>query len=68
MLGVVLASLCLTVLKAAADPVTLGDAVMQISASIGVSLYPQDHVDAHLLMRHADQAMYVAKQAGKNRY
>jgi diguanylate cyclase (GGDEF)-like protein len=55
-------------LKAAADPVTLGDAVVQISASIGVSLYPQDHVDADLLMRHADQAMYVAKQAGKNRY
>jgi EAL domain-containing protein (putative c-di-GMP-specific phosphodiesterase class I) len=41
---------------------------MKVSASIGVSLYPQDHVDADLLMRHADQAMYVAKQAGKNRY
>ena len=55
-------------LKAAADPVNVGDAVMQVSASIGVSFYPQDHVDADLLMRHADQAMYVAKQAGKNRY
>lgn len=56
-------------LKAAADPVTLGDAVMQVSASIGVSFYPQDdHVDADLLMRHADQAMYIAKQSGKNRY
>jgi diguanylate cyclase (GGDEF)-like protein len=55
-------------LKAAADPVNLGDVVMQVSASIGVSFYPQDHVDADLLMRHADQAMYVAKQAGKNRY
>jgi diguanylate cyclase (GGDEF)-like protein len=55
-------------LKVAADPVYLGGAVIQVSASIGVSLYPQDHVDAGLLMRHADQAMYVAKQAGKNRY
>ncbi|GAA6183788.1 EAL domain-containing protein [Aliiglaciecola sp. NS0011-25] len=55
-------------LKAAAAPVTLGDAVMQISASIGVSFYPQDDADADLLMRHADQAMYFAKQAGKNRY
>lgn len=55
-------------LKAAADPVTLGDAVMQVSASIGVSLYQQDDVDADLLMRHADQAMYIAKQSGKNRY
>jgi diguanylate cyclase (GGDEF)-like protein len=55
-------------LKAASDPVYLGGAVIQVSTSIGVSLYPQDHVDAGLLMRHADQAMYVAKQAGKNRY
>lgn len=55
-------------LEAAATPVTLGDAVMQVSASIGVTLYPQDGVDADQLMRHADQAMYVAKLAGKNRY
>jgi GGDEF domain-containing protein len=38
---------------------------MQLSAYIGVTLYPQDGVDADQLMRHADQAMYVAKQAGK---
>jgi diguanylate cyclase (GGDEF)-like protein/PAS domain S-box-containing protein len=55
-------------LKAASDPITLGDAVIQVSISIGVTLYPQDGVDADQLMRHADQAMYVAKQAGKNRY
>ncbi|MFT6268636.1 MAG: diguanylate cyclase (GGDEF)-like protein [Alphaproteobacteria bacterium] len=55
-------------LKAASDPVTLGDHVMHVSASIGVTLYPRDGADAGQLMRHADQAMYVAKQAGKNRY
>jgi diguanylate cyclase (GGDEF)-like protein/PAS domain S-box-containing protein len=55
-------------LKAAADPVTVGDAIIQISASIGVTLYPQDGADADQLMRRADQAMYVAKKAGKNRY
>jgi diguanylate cyclase (GGDEF)-like protein len=55
-------------LKAASDPITVGDAVIQVSLSIGVTLYPQDGVDADELMRHADQAMYVAKQAGKNRY
>ena len=55
-------------LKAAADPVTLGDAVMQVSASIGVTLYPQDGADADQLIRHADEAMYIAKLAGKNRY
>lgn len=55
-------------LKATAAPVTVGDAVMQVSSSIGVTLYPQDGADADQLMRHADQAMYVAKQAGKNCY
>ncbi|PKG96182.1 EAL domain-containing protein [Paraglaciecola sp. MB-3u-78] len=56
-------------LKAAAAPVNLGDAALQVTASIGVSVYSQeDHVGADILMRHADQAMYVAKQAGKNRY
>ncbi len=55
-------------LRAAADPVTVGHAVLQVSASIGVTLYPQDGADADQLIRHADQAMYQAKQSGKNRY
>jgi diguanylate cyclase (GGDEF)-like protein/PAS domain S-box-containing protein len=55
-------------LKATNEPVTVDDTVLQVSASIGVTLYPQDGVDADQLMRHADQAMYIAKQAGKNRY
>lgn len=41
---------------------------VHVSASIGVTFYPQDDVDADVLLRHADQAMYLAKQAGKNRY
>ena len=55
-------------LKAAADLVTLDDTILNISASIGVTFYPQDGLGAEQLMRHADQAMYVAKKAGKNRY
>jgi diguanylate cyclase (GGDEF)-like protein/PAS domain S-box-containing protein len=55
-------------LKAAATPVNVGDTVMQVSASMGVTLYPQDGVDAEQLIRHADHTMYVSKQAGKNRY
>ncbi len=39
-----------------------------ISASIGVTVFPSDHADPDTLIRHADHAMYVAKQAGKNRY
>ncbi len=55
-------------LRAAADPVRLGDRLFQLSASIGVTLFPADGVGPDLLIRHADQAMYQAKQAGKNRY
>jgi diguanylate cyclase (GGDEF)-like protein len=39
-----------------------------ISASIGVTVFPSDSVDPDTLIRHADHAMYVAKQAGKSRY
>ena len=55
-------------LLAASEPVTVGDVVLNVSASIGVTFYPQDIANADQLMRHADQAMYVAKGSGKNRY
>jgi diguanylate cyclase (GGDEF)-like protein/PAS domain S-box-containing protein len=53
-------------LDAAATPVNVNEHLLRVSASIGVTLYPQDGADADQLMRHADQAMYLAKQAGKN--
>jgi diguanylate cyclase (GGDEF)-like protein/PAS domain S-box-containing protein len=40
----------------------------EVTASIGVTLYPTDRHDPDTLLRHADQAMYQAKQAGRNRY
>ena len=43
-----------------------GSSHSEISVSIGVTLYPVDNADADTLMRHADHAMYAAKQAGKN--
>ncbi len=55
-------------LKSAAYPITVNDIEMQVSASIGVAFYPQNGVTADQLMRRSDQAMYGAKQAGKNRY
>ncbi|MFT7008665.1 MAG: putative signal transduction protein with EAL and GGDEF domain [Colwellia sp.] len=48
-------------LLAASDPVTVGDIVLNVLASIGVTIYPQDNVDADQLVRHTDQAVYVAK-------
>lgn len=53
-------------LSAAAEPITLHHVELQVSASIGVTIYPQDGVDAEQLLRHADQAMYLSKQTGKN--
>ncbi|MDR3394592.1 MAG: EAL domain-containing protein [Parasulfuritortus sp.] len=56
-------------LAAAAQPAKIGDLILQVSASVGVTFFPQpDEVDADQLLRQADQAMYQAKLSGKNRY
>lgn len=51
-----------------AMPYTLAGQPITISASIGVTVYPNDTSDADTLLRHADHAMYLAKEAGKNRF
>jgi diguanylate cyclase (GGDEF)-like protein/PAS domain S-box-containing protein len=56
------------ILEAIAQPVDLGEHQVSVSASIGVTLYPVDDADPDTLLRHADQAMYQAKQAGRNRF
>ncbi len=56
------------ILQTVRQPVDASGQSISISASIGVSLYPADNADPDTLLRHADQAMYMAKQAGKNRY
>ncbi|MBV5348743.1 GGDEF domain-containing protein, partial [bacterium] len=46
-------------LHAAKQPVVYGDAVLEVSASLGVTFYPQlDEIEADQLLRQADQAMY----------
>ena len=56
-------------LSAAAQPLSIGNAVLQVSASLGVTYFPQaQDIDADQLLRQADQAMYQAKLSGKNRY
>ncbi|NNM83542.1 MAG: EAL domain-containing protein [Burkholderiales bacterium] len=49
-------------------PIDIRGTSAALGASIGVSIYPIDNQDADTLLRHADQAMYVAKESGKNRY
>jgi diguanylate cyclase (GGDEF)-like protein/PAS domain S-box-containing protein len=43
-----------------------GDATASVTASIGISMFPDDAADAVALIKHSDIAMYAAKQAGKN--
>ena len=55
-------------LHAASEQQRVGDVDLRVSASIGVTFYPQaEEVDEDLLLRQADQAMYQAKLAGRNR-
>ena len=49
-------------------PFLLGQEQAFVSASIGITLYPDDAGNIEDLLKHADQAMYVSKGAGRNRY
>ncbi len=56
-------------LDAVSQPIRLDEGSFQVTASLGVTYYPQaEPVDADQLLRQADQAMYQAKLAGKNRF
>ena len=60
-------------LEAAARPFQFGEARLQVAASLGVTFYPQaqdqaQELEPDQLLRQADQAMYQAKQSGKNRF
>ena len=56
------------ILAIVAAPVLIDQGSLTVSTSIGVTFYPQDNAEGDTLLRHADQAMYFAKQTGKNRY
>lgn len=50
------------------QPFLINGHLLNLSASIGATLFPEDKSDADTLIRHADQAMYTAKQAGRNQF
>ncbi len=54
------------ILKALSTPFQFDKATINISGSIGIALYPNDADTSENMMRHADQAMYMAKSGGRN--
>lgn len=55
-------------LAALAEPLALQGQILHSSGSIGIALYPEDGRDVDTLLKHADAAMYRAKDAGRNAY
>lgn len=56
------------VLGTVKEPITLEGERMNVTASIGVSLFPEHGINPDTLVRYADHAMYKAKREGRNRY
>ncbi len=56
------------IIRAVQEPIDLGHEVLEITCSIGVSMYPEDGDDDESLMRRADIAMYRAKEIGRNSF
>jgi diguanylate cyclase (GGDEF)-like protein len=56
------------ILEAIRQPLSLMDQTFELSGSMGITVYPNDKADIDLLLRHADQAMYAAKESGKNQF
>ena len=65
---VVVAQLAQTLIDALAAPYWVDGHELSVSATIGIALYPTDGTDLATLLKHADAAMYSAKDAGRNTY
>ncbi|HMX32607.1 MAG TPA: diguanylate cyclase, partial [Leptospiraceae bacterium] len=63
---------CIRVLNKVLDevqaPIQIQNGTARVTASIGVTFFPEDASESDTLLHHADQAMYEAKKQGKNRY
>jgi diguanylate cyclase (GGDEF)-like protein len=51
---------------AVSGPIVLEDGPVTVTASLGIAVYPRDGLDAKTLLKHADIALYQAKDAGRN--
>lgn len=56
------------ILNEISAPLQIGERTLYVTASIGISIYPDNGHDIHDLIKNADTAMYAAKEKGKNGY
>lgn len=61
-------ALALRILAAIRAPITYEDLNFSLTASIGIATYPQDGIDSEALLKHADIALFQAKEHGRNCY
>jgi len=60
--------IALRILEAFREPIQLDDTEVFVSASLGISLFPEDGEDLETLLKHADVALYHAKEKGRNTF
>ena len=60
--------ICDQLLSVITEPYDLSGQENRVTTSIGIAMYPDDGSDVQTLLKHADAAMYQAKESGKNRY
>ncbi len=56
------------IIAAIKEPIQIGSHSLTTTASVGIALYPENGDDANSLVKHADSAMYLAKDTGKNQF
>ena len=61
-------TLCDQLMQVVTRPYDLSGQEGRVTTSIGIAMYPEDGSDVQTLLKHADAAMYRAKESGKNRY
>ncbi|MDD3462130.1 MAG: EAL domain-containing protein, partial [Sulfurospirillaceae bacterium] len=66
--NIYVASVCEKILSVVSEPIRFESYNLDISASIGIAIFPQDGVDYQEIIKNADSAMYLAKDKGKNNF
>lgn len=56
------------IISAVAEPMEIQGQTCLVTASVGIAIFPDHGEDEETLLKHADSAMYIAKEAGKNNY